>query len=60
MPRPGKDEADENTVIENILGGQYSHPIRVVAFNTSEGWARDVTRTLLVPCSHSAKPRGSF
>jgi hypothetical protein len=22
---------------------QYSHPVRIVAFNTAEGWSRDVT-----------------
>jgi hypothetical protein len=31
-------KADEATIIENILSGQYSHLIRVVAFNTAEGW----------------------
>ena len=36
-------EADEATIVENILSGQYSHPVRVVALNTAEGWARDVT-----------------
>ena len=36
-------EADEATIVENILTGQYSHPLRVIAFNTAEGWARDVT-----------------
>jgi hypothetical protein len=36
-------EADEATIVENILSGQYSHPVRVVALNTGEGWARDVT-----------------
>ena len=36
-------EADEATIIENILSGVYSHPVRVIAFNTVEGWARDVT-----------------
>ena len=35
-------EADQATIVENILSGQYSHPLRVVAFNTAEGWARDV------------------
>jgi len=39
----GEDEADEKTTIENLLSGQYSHPLRVVAFNTAEGWSRDVT-----------------
>ncbi|MFI5224808.1 MAG: hypothetical protein WBZ28_02020 [Pseudolabrys sp.] len=39
-------EADQETIIESILNGQYSHPIRVVAFNTAEGWARDVTKDI--------------
>ena len=36
----GEDEADEKTTLESILSGQYSHPLRVVAFNTAEGWSR--------------------
>jgi Mg/Co/Ni transporter MgtE len=39
-------EADEATIVENILSGQYSHPLRAVAFNTAEGWARDVTEDI--------------
>ena len=39
-------EADRATIVENILSGQYSHPLRVVAFNTAEGWARDVTEDI--------------
>ncbi|MGB8532292.1 MAG: hypothetical protein WCD64_13800 [Pseudolabrys sp.] len=39
-------EAGEATVVENILSGQYSHPVRVVAFNTAEGWACDVTEDI--------------
>jgi hypothetical protein len=39
------DPADANfeTVVADILSGQYSHPLRVVAFNTAQGWARDVS-----------------
>ena len=36
-------DADVETIIEGILTGQYSHPLRVVAFNAAEGWARDVS-----------------
>jgi hypothetical protein len=39
-------QADEPTLVENILRGEYSHPLRVVAFNTVEGWARDVTEDI--------------
>jgi hypothetical protein len=28
------------------MSGQYSHPVRVVAFNTAEGWACDVTEDI--------------
>jgi hypothetical protein len=31
------------TVITDLLEGQYSNPVRVIAFNTSEGWSRDVS-----------------
>jgi hypothetical protein len=39
------DEANTSLrdVIDDLLTGQYSSPIRVVAFNTSEGWARDAS-----------------
>jgi len=36
-------EADRETVIRNFVSGQYSNALRVVAFNTAEGWSRDVS-----------------
>lgn len=36
-------QADRKTVVADLLSGQYRHPLRVVAFNTAEGWARDVS-----------------
>ena len=38
-------EADANheTLIRDLLDDQYSRPTRIVAFNTAEGWSRDVT-----------------
>jgi hypothetical protein len=38
---------DEGTyremLIRDLLHGVYSHPVRVVAFNTSDGWSRNIT-----------------
>ena len=38
---------DEGTyremLIRDLLRGVYSHPVRIVAFNTAEGWSRNVT-----------------
>ena len=35
--------ANEQAVIDDILSGLYVRPLRVVAFNTDDGWSRDVT-----------------
>jgi len=37
------ENADRETLIRDLLDGQYSHPVRIVAFNSAEGWSRDVT-----------------
>ena len=37
-------EADLETVITDLMSGQYSDPVRVVAFNTAEHWADDVSQ----------------
>jgi hypothetical protein len=39
------DEAGANraTLVRNLLDGQYENPVRIIAFNTAEGWSRDVT-----------------
>jgi hypothetical protein len=34
-------EADLETTITDLMSGQYSDPVRVVAFNTSEHWSED-------------------
>lgn len=38
------EEADRETLIRDLVEGQYSHPVRIVAFNTTEGWSRDMTK----------------
>jgi hypothetical protein len=38
------EATDLETVIEDLLSGQYNNPICVVAFNTAEGWSEDVSQ----------------
>lgn len=33
---------DLETTIQDLLTGQYSNPIRVIAFNSAERWSEDV------------------
>ena len=39
-------EADRETIIRNFLTSQYTNALRVVAFNTAEGWSRDVSEDI--------------
>ena len=36
-------EADLETTITGLMSGQYSDPVRVVAFNTTEHWSEDAS-----------------
>jgi hypothetical protein len=53
--RPGRawretDEAStaRTAIIQDLLEGQYSRPVRVISFNTAEGWSRDVSEEIVV------------
>jgi len=37
------ERADLETLISDMITGQYNSPVRVVAFNTLEHWAKDVS-----------------
>ncbi|WP_249167330.1 hypothetical protein [Bradyrhizobium sp. JYMT SZCCT0428] len=37
------ETTDLETVIQDLLTGQYRNPIRVVAFNTAERWSEDAS-----------------
>jgi hypothetical protein len=34
---------DLETVITDMLSGQYSNPVKIVSFNIAEGWSRDIS-----------------
>ena len=36
-------DANRNALLSDLMSGLYYHPVRIVAFNTAEGWSRDVT-----------------
>jgi hypothetical protein len=40
------ETTDLETVIRDLLAGQYNKPIRVVAFNTAERWSEDVSEDI--------------
>ena len=36
-------DTDLETILQNLLSGQYAYPVRIVSFNAVEGWSRDAT-----------------
>jgi hypothetical protein len=43
-----KADADRETIVGNFLSGQYSRPLRVIAFNVDEGSCREVSEDIAV------------
>jgi hypothetical protein len=39
-------DCDRASVIRDLLQGQFHNPIRVIAFNTAEGWSADVSEEI--------------
>lgn len=52
-----EQSTDKVSLIQDLLEGQYNRPVRVISFNTAEGWARDVSEEIadavLAACSRA-------
>lgn len=40
------ERTDERDIVREIIDGEYSRPLQVVAFNLEERWVRDVTEDI--------------
>jgi len=38
-----EEGADRESLIRDLMGGQYNNPVRIVCFNTAQGTSRDAT-----------------
>ena len=53
------EETDLKTIIMGMLDGEYSNPVRVVGFNTAEGWSRDVSEDVAHELRHRCDLQGT-
>jgi hypothetical protein len=37
-----EEDTEQETLIRDLMRDQFSSPVRIIAFNTAEGWSRDV------------------
>ena len=56
-PETDVADTDRATVIRHLLEGQYSSPVRIVAFNPAEGWSRDVTEDIATELAQACADR---
>ena len=50
--------ADARTVVRDMIAGQYHAPVRVIAFNIEQGWARDVSTEIARSVALVAEQQG--
>ena len=41
-----EEAANQETVLKLIENGEFHGPVRVIVFNTAEGWSRDVSEAI--------------
>jgi len=42
------ERTDTETIVADLLAGQFHDPVRVTAYNTLEHWSRDISREIAV------------
>ena len=47
-------KSDRETTLQDLLSGQFNNPVRVIALNIREEWARDVSFELAVELQRRA------
>jgi len=56
-PETDVANTDRATLIRHLLEGQYSSPVRIVAFNTAEGWSRDASDEIAAELAQACADR---
>jgi hypothetical protein len=54
FPETSVAKSDRETILRDLYASQYHDPVRVVAFNTREGWSRDVSYEFAVEIQRRA------
>jgi hypothetical protein len=53
-----EEKGDRETLIRRLIEGQYDRPVRIVAFNTAQGWSRDVSTEIAREVVQRARANG--
>ena len=53
----GVENANLETILTDLLDGQYGNPVRVIGFNAAEGWSRNVSEDVAYELSRRCAER---
>ena len=53
-----EEKGDRETLIRHLIEGQYEHVARIIAFNTAQGWSRDVSTEIAREVVQRARAQG--
>jgi hypothetical protein len=53
-----EQRADRETLIRSLIDGQDDHPVRIISFNTAQGWSRDVSTEIACEVVQRATTQG--
>jgi hypothetical protein len=53
-----EEKADRETLIRHLIEGQYERVLRIVAFDTAQGWSRDVSTEIALEVVERARAQG--
>lgn len=59
-PETDEEHTDRGTLLRHLMEGQYSDPVRVVSFNTAEGWSRDASEDIAYELRKRCAARGEI
>src|SRR6478672_12785565 len=53
-----EEKADRESVIRDLISGQYNDPVRIVCFNTAQGKSRDATLEIALAIQERVSRQG--
>lgn len=53
-----EEDTDRETLLRHLMEGQYSNPVQIVSFNTSEGWSQDASEEIAAELRQRCAERG--
>ncbi|MGX1151469.1 hypothetical protein AB7M15_007291 [Bradyrhizobium ottawaense] len=57
-PETDEEHTARETLLRHLMEGQYTNPVRIVSFNTGEGWSRDASEDIAEELQQRCAERG--